>query len=215
MNATKAVRRSERRSGTRVRYALGGAATCIALLSALPAQAQSTGSTSGSGFMGGRGSMIPYTVSGYVGLNGGTSDYSGGCVAGFACDDRERAFKLYTGGMFNQWVGTEVGYHHMGSVDRNGGTTRAHGINLSLLGNFPIGEQFMVYGKLGTTYGRTKNTGSPSGTGNGWGPSFGVGAGFNISPQFAVVVDWDKHRFEFPTGDDYVSATTVGVRLRF
>jgi len=211
MNATKKIRRSERRSGTRMRFALGGAAACIALLSALPAQAQSTG------FMG-RNSMIPYTSSGYVGANGGVSDYRGGCAAGFGCDDSDRAFKIYTGGMFNQWIGAELGYHHFGTVDRNGGSTRAHGINLSLVGNFPIGDQFMVYGKLGTTYGRTRNTstvGAFSGTGNGWGGSWGFGAGFNLTPQWAIVLDWDQHRFEFPTGKDYVSATTLGVRLKF
>ena len=214
MNTTKEIRRSEHRPGTRVCFALGGAAACIALLGALPAQAQST---SGSGFMG-RNSMIPYTSSGYIGANGGVSDYRGGCAAGFGCDDGDRAFKIYTGGMFNQWVGAEIGYHHLGTVDRNGGSSRAHGINISAVGNFPIGDQFMVYGKLGTTYGRTRNTstvGALSGTGNGWGPSWGVGAGFNLTPQWAIVLDWDQHRFEFPTGKDYVSATTVGVRLKF
>jgi len=215
MNHSTPHRRAEPRACAAHRFVAAGAGACMALLLALPAQAQSS---SDSGFMGGRSSLLPYTASGYVGVNGGVSDYGGDCLTGFGCDDTDRAFKIYTGGMFNQWLGAEVGYLHMGTVDRNGGSTRAHGLNASLVGNIPVSEQFMVYGKVGITYGRTNTSapaGVPSGTESGWGPSWGFGAGFNITPQWAVVLDWDQHRFDFPGGTDRVSATTVGVRLKF
>lgn len=194
----------------------------IALLLAMPAQAQSTsegGTGTGSGMMGNRSSLLPYTVSGYVGVNGGVSDYSAGdCTLTFDCDDTDQAFKVYTGGLINQWLGAELSYLHMGTVDRNGGNVRAYGVNASLVGNIPVTDQFMVYAKGGVTYGRTRTTaplGAPSGTESGWGPSWGVGVGYKFTPQWAVVLDYDQHRFDFAGGRDRVSATSIGVRFNF
>lgn len=163
-------------------------------------------------------SLLPYTTHGYVGLNAGVSDYRGGCSGAFGCDDTDQAFKVYTGGLINQWIGAEFGYLHLGKVDRNGGSTRAHGLNLSLVLNVPVTEMFEIHGRAGATYGRTKTTaaaGLPRGGESDWGPAWGIGAGLNLTPQFAVVLDWDHHRFEFAGGRDHVTATTLGVRYQF
>ena len=36
----------------------------------------------------------------------------------------------------------EFGYLYMGKADRQGGTTRGHGLNLSLVGSFPVAQSF-------------------------------------------------------------------------
>jgi OOP family OmpA-OmpF porin len=165
-------------------------------------------------------SWIPYTASGYVGLNVGRGEYNTACGAGLTCDDSNSAFKLYTGGMFNRWLGLEFGYLNVGDADRNGGATRAQGVNLSLVATLPLGERFNIYGKAGTTYGRTKTSavgGAPvlAGKENGWGPSVAIGASVHINRNWTAVLEHERHEFRFVGGREDVDMTSLGVKYRF
>jgi OOP family OmpA-OmpF porin len=167
-------------------------------------------------------SLLPYTKRGYVGLNLGQSDYGDqSCgVGGFACDDGDVAGTVYTGGMFNDWLGVELGYLHMGRVDRAGGRTEAQGLNVSLLARLPL-QQFSVFAKGGTTYGRTKVSADPlslvpTGKESGWGASYGAGVGLDVTPAVSVVLEWARHDFHFAgTGKQDVSLSSLGVKYRF
>ncbi len=104
---------------------------------------------------------------------------------------------------------------------RGGGRTSAHGIDLSLVTRAPIAKPFNLYAKLGTTYGRTEATsdlrsGLPAGKASGWGASYGVGVGYDLSPGSAIVLEWRRHDFHFTGGRrESVDATSVGYLLRF
>ena len=170
-----------------------------------------------------RSSVLPYTQDGYIGLSGGRSAYSlngGPSGLGLAYDDSDSAYKLYAGGFFHPNVGVELGYLNAGTARRLGGETKAHGFNLSLVGRAPLTEQFAVFGKIGTTYGRTRTsglaaTGVELGKENGFGLSYGLGARWAFTPQWAAVVEWERHKFKFSDGGDHVNLTTVGVQYRF
>ena len=198
----------------RAALAIGAGALC------LPAFAQ-TGTGTGAGAGGGY-SLVPGTTAGYVGLHGGRSDYRLDCGPNpfFGCDTRDTVYKLTTGGMLTPYFGLELGYLHFGGADRAGGRTRAHGLNLSAVGKVPLGA-FSVHGKVGTTYGRTRTTASPVGfinTGNasGWGGSYGIGAGYDFTPNLGVVVELERHQLRFAgTGRERIDAATVGVVYRF
>ncbi|MDP2263843.1 MAG: hypothetical protein Q8K24_11865 [Hydrogenophaga sp.] len=166
-------------------------------------------------------SLIPYSTGGYVGVNIGTPDYDTPCAAGFRCSNNTTAYKLYTGGMFNEYVGAELGYVNMGRAYRAGGRTEAHGINLSLVGRLPLGG-FNVFGKVGTTYGRTEVSASPlalttaTGKDKGWGGSYGVGVGFDLTPASAIVLEWERHDFRFSgQGKQNIDTTMLGYVHRF
>lgn len=168
-------------------------------------------------------SLIPYSTRGYVGVNVGRPDYDTPCVAGFSCSNNATAYKLYTGGMFSEYVGAELGYVNMGRATRADGRTEAHGINLSLVGRVPLGG-FNLFGKVGTTYGRTKSTASPAATlagattgkGSGWGGSYGVGVGFDLTQASSIVLEWERHEFRFPgLGKENVDTTMLGYVHRF
>ena len=191
-----------------------------------PAAARSTGQAStawgntpdgGSDY-----SLLPYTKRGYVGLNLGQSDYGDqSCgVGGFTCDDGGVAGTVYTGGMFNDWLGLELGYLHMGRAERAGGRMEAQGLNVSLLARLPL-QQFSVFAKGGTTYGRTKVTADPlalvpTGKDSGWGASYGAGVGLDVTPNASVVLEWARHDFHFAgTGKQDVSLTSLGLKYRF
>jgi opacity protein-like surface antigen len=198
----------------RINKTFSAAIIAVAALTAVAgAQAQSNTGTNYSLYAPG---------AGYVGLNLGSSNYSLGNGFGpFASDDNDTVYNVYTGTFFNPNFGLELGYTNFGKIDRAGGTTKAQGINLSVVGRMPISPSFNLLGKLGTTYGRTDvsaNPGSGVATGkeNSFGVSYGLGAEYVFNPQLSAVLQYDEHRLKFAGGDrDRVNATTVGLRYRF
>lgn len=187
---------------------------------AVSAQAQ-TSNSSNAPARADRSSIVPYTQDGYVGISGGRSKYDLNTgPAGLGSDTSGSPLKLTTGGFFHPNMGVEFGYLNAGKAHRLGGDTKAHGFNLSLVGRAPLSEQFDVFGKVGTTYGRTRTsgvmgTGVQTGKEDGFGLSYGVGARWAFTPQWAAVVEWENHRFKFSDGDADVKLTTVGLQYRF
>lgn len=166
-------------------------------------------------------SLIPYSSRGYIGLNVGRPDYDLGCgLGGFNCSDSSTSFNLYTGGMFNEYLGAEIGYVNLGKMRRGDGTSKAHGINVSLVGKLPLGA-FNVFGKLGTTYGRTEVTASPlagipTGRESGWAGSYGAGIGYDLTPRSSIVLEWARYDMRFAgVGKREVNTTSLGYVHRF
>jgi OmpA-OmpF porin, OOP family len=190
----------------------------VAVAAALPmlAQAQSrspmTSSTAESY------SLLPGTTRGYVAGSLGRAEFDAFCA--FNCDDPDISGKVVTGGSWSNMVGFEVGYIYFGSANRNGGDSDAQGVNLSLVGNLPIGDVFNVFAKIGTTYGWTDVSVAPgfgfaSGTDNGFGLSYGLGVGYDLNRNWTVIGEWEEHRLKFVGSRDDVSLLSVGVKYRF
>lgn len=193
--------------------ALAAVAAALAL-APLTAQAQlRASSTDGDGR-----SWIPYTSQGYIGGNIGQSNWDANCQGPNNCNEDHLGFKVYTGGNLWRLVGVELGYINMGKAESSGGSIKAHGVNLSLVGNIPL-QRFNLFGKIGTTYGWTKTTGTAPGyqTGNesGFGLSYGAGVGFDVQRNVQLVAEWERHRFEFARGGDEVSLWSLGVKYKF
>jgi OmpA-OmpF porin, OOP family len=187
------------------------------------AGASSTGASSGSRMAASNDgySWLPGTRRGYVGINLGRSNYGTPCGSGgFGCDDPSVAGKIYSGGLFNDYLGMELGYVHMGRADRAGGRTDAQGLNASLVGRVPFGA-FHAFAKGGVTYGRTHVSaagaaGLPTGTGSGWGASYGAGVGWDFSRTSGLVLEWERHDFRFRgLGKRDGDMTTLGYVHRF
>ena len=182
-----------------------------------PANSTSFAPSSGNGW-----SVLPYTKRGYMGLNLGRTRFDLGCGLGnMSCDSHsDLAFNLYTGGMFNDWLGMELGYVNTGKLERAGGTTRAQGVDLLLVGRVPMGS-FNVFAKAGGIYGRTKVTtdllsGIPSGSKSGGGLALAGGVGYDFSPSSGVVLEWSRNKFKFASeGHPNVDTTQVGFIHRF
>ena len=166
-------------------------------------------------------SLVPYTSHGYIGFNVGVTDWDAPCGGGgFACDDSDNAFHLYSCGMFNQYIGGEIGLIDFGRADRGGGRVKAHGLNLSLVGRVPLGR-FSVYGKLGALYGRTDSevlpaSGLSGGKESGWEPSYGLGVGFDFTPRSSIVLEWNRFDLNFVgSGKQEITTTSLGYVHRF
>lgn len=168
-----------------------------------------------------RQSWIPYTTNGYVTIAYGGGDFGDlDCATGFECDNPDWAAKINTGGMLNEWIGLELGYFHTGNADHNGGEARARGVNLSLTGFLPLNYGFSLMAKVGGTYGMTKLSGTaagtPSGSEEGFGVSYGAGLSFDFNPNWSLTLEWERHNLKFAGDDDRnVDLATVGVRYRF
>lgn len=190
----------------------------LALAFAVPAFAQSSTNTRAPGY-----SVIPYSSHGYLGINVGKPDFENGCgVGGFACSDSTNSVNIYTGGMFNNYLGAEIGYVNLGKAKRGGGRTEAQGINLSLVGKLPLGSSAVhLFGKVGMVYGRTEVTASalsgiPTGKASGWEGSYGAGVGFDLSPRSSIVLEWARYDLRFAgVGKREVDTTSIGYVHRF
>ena len=167
-------------------------------------------------------SLLPWTSAGYLGLSLGRPDYSLGCgAAGRRCGNPDLALRLYTGAMFNPHLGVELAWLDFGRADRGGGTARARGLDLSLVGRVRLGESLGAYGRLGATFGRTRLAVDPAaglagGEASGWGLSYAAGLSLDMAAHWSARLEWTQHEFRFP-GDttEPVSAANVGLLYRF
>lgn len=165
--------------------------------------------------------MLPYTQRGYVGLNLGRTQFDLPCGTE-ACDKNSNlSVNAYTGGMFNDWLGVELGYLYTGKLDRAGGSTSAQGVNLLLVGRVPLGS-FNVFAKAGGIYGRTRvttNALSRIGGGTEWGggAAYGGGVGYDFNRNNGVVLEWSRSKFRFASGFGHpdVDTTHVGYVYKF
>jgi OOP family OmpA-OmpF porin len=155
-----------------------------------------------------------------IGLALGRSDYGLRCGLLPGCEDGDRSVRLYGRTMPSEYWGAEVGVLDLGRVDLGGGSSRAQGVNLSVIGRMPLTESLSAYGKLGTTYGYTSNaaiagSGLRSGSDNGFGLSYGAGVSWQFSPRISAVLEWDSHDFKFAGGRDPVRSTSLGLQFRY
>jgi OmpA-OmpF porin, OOP family len=185
----------------------------------LPAMAQSQGSAS---------VEAPITLKNpygsgrsSLGLHIGRSQsaYPCGATALF-CDSSERADRLYVNTMVGKFWGVEMGYQDKDRSPLRGGEGRAQGINLSLVGKAPLWQSLKVYGKLGTTYGRSDTTtlgaNALAGSDQGFGLSYGAGVSFSFTPRLSATLEWDSNDFRLPgAGRDPVRSTSLGLQYRY
>lgn len=194
------------------------AALAVGLLACAGALAQGGANPSSDTSYGLRGTWLP--GGGYAGVSLGRPSYRLDCGIG-ACDQPSLSGHAYVGGMFSPHFGAEVGVLGLGDAERGGGDTRAEGLNFSLVGRAQVAAGFGLFGRIGTTWGRTRVDAAPgagiaTGRASGWGPAYGLGVDWAFSNQWSAVLDWQRHRFDF-AGDDnsWIRATSIGLKYRF
>lgn len=180
----------------------------------LAAGAQAQGMTNRTG------SMLAPGAS-YIDLNAGTSDFSLNDVPNWSSDNNDTAYSAHIGSYFNENLGMELGYTDFGTIQRAGGSTRARGLGLSLVGKLPVTPAMNLLGKIGTTYSDTDTSANPAsgvatGSANGFGLSYGLGAEYAFTPQWSALLQYASHDVQF-AGDtnDRIGVTTLGVRYRY
>lgn len=188
------------------------------LLACIGATAQGTAGASGSRYELQRSDWMPGAV--YAGVNLGRPSYRLDCGIG-GCDQPNLSVHAYVGRMFTPNFGAELGLLRLGTLERAGGDVRAEGANFSLVARAPVGAGFGVFGRLGTTWGRTRveavpGAGIAGGRASGWGPSYALGVDWAFNENWSAVLDWQRNRFDF-AGDDngWIRSTSIGLKYRF
>jgi hypothetical protein len=159
----------------------------------------------------------------FIGIAIGKPTYSTSCgnIAGLSCSNNGTSVSVTAGNMFTRNWGAELSYLDLGKADRAGGSVDARGINLSVVGRLPLGDNFAFEGKVGATYGVTHVNVDPlsgltSGRASGMGVGYGVAFDVNFPRGLTGSVGWEQHDFHFAgQGMSTVKNITLGLAYRF
>lgn len=174
----------------------------------------------------------------YFGGTIGSARFDRNCDLSFvACDNTDRAWKLYGGHQFNRNLMLELGYSDLGAADGNGtigGLPATYQREVTawdfsmLLGGRPW-EHVGLYGRLGLmrhdTHLRGTIVGGPvDAREKGSALTYGITGEYSFTGNFALRAEWQRYRntggpaFEryLPGAfEDDVDALTIGFRVRF
>lgn len=171
----------------------------------------------------------------YVGFSAGQADVEESMVIpglidpGGRVDGKDGAFKLFGGYQFNPNFALEAAFvdlgdvsysgsftGNLGAVPVSGGRIQNSGINLSAVGVVPLGQRFVVFGKVGMFLWYSEASDVTGGFAfyseeDGADLSVGLGASVVIGQRVSLRAEWE--RFDMSNTD--VDLVTVGFAFRF
>jgi len=158
--------------------------------------------------------------SAYVGAGLGQSRMGPSqCEELFYCQSHDTGYKVYAGTRLRDIVGLDLGYLNFGDLQRSDGSQRAQAADLSLVLNAPLGPYASVFakggGNYGWTYTRSDLPGVATGADRGFDWGYGGGANINVTQNWALRGEWERHRLPFVGGSQDVDLWTAGVQYKF
>ena len=155
----------------------------------------------------------------YVGGSLGRSDF-GSCPSFASCDTKDLGFRLYGGYQFHPMFSVELGYAGLGetsaSVGGSSGTIKASGWTAQAVGSYPVMNRLALFGKLGAIYGETKVGGAfGSRKDTGTNLAYGVGVRYGLTSALDLTAEWERFRFDGPSGKDNADLLSAGIRIKF
>jgi OOP family OmpA-OmpF porin len=167
----------------------------------------------------------------YIGFSAGQADVDesmaipGLIDPGGRVDGKDGAFKLFGGYQFNPNFALEAAFVDLGDVSYSGsfagapvtgGRIQNSGVNLSAVGVVPLGQRFVLFGKVGMFLWYSEATDVTGGFGfrseeDGADLSVGLGASVAIGQKVSLRAEWE--RFDMSNVD--VDLVTLGFAYRF
>jgi OOP family OmpA-OmpF porin len=150
--------------------------------------------------------------------------------------DEDRGYKVFGGYQFNRNLAVEAGFFDLGSfgytatttpIGSLGGDIRIKGINLDLVGMFPITDKLSVLGRVGVTSARTRGSFGATGAASlpyaSANPSeratnvkFGAGLNYDFTESLAMRLEAERYRVNDAVGNKgHVDMVSVGLVYRF
>lgn len=168
----------------------------------------------------------------YAGASGGSAMYDLDRLYGVSgVDDKDSGFKGYLGLSVNKTIDVEFSYMDLGDISASGTVggipSRANAdLNLfSLAGvfNFPISNQFMLFGKLGAYHSDVDSEAnvqnvSYQASDNNYDFTVGFGAKYAFNKNLGARLEWERFNkvgFSGTTGEFDVDFVSLGVFYRF
>jgi OOP family OmpA-OmpF porin len=158
-----------------------------------------------------------------VGMVGQTKAKDVEVFPGESLDDTGTGIKLGGGYAFHRNVGVEAAYVDLGKATITGGGQKAEfkssGLVVTAVGMLPLNNQVTLLGRLGFIDATVKATApGVSEKSTKVKTTFGIGASYNFTPQFAVRGDFDRYSKlgdNNTTGESDVDMISVGVVYKF
>lgn len=165
-----------------------------------------------------------------------TSGLLGSGLTATSIDDNKRdtGYKLLGGYQFNRNFSLEGGYFNLGKFGYTAttvplgtlkGELKYQGINLDAVGTLPFTEKFSAFGRVGATYGETKDSFSGTGAVSVSNPSpsktdtnykYGVGLQYDFTKKIAMRVEAERYRMNDAVGNrGDIDLVSVGLIYRF
>ena len=137
---------------------------------------------------------------------------TGASVATVTRDEKEGSYKLFMGYQYNRYLAFEGGVFNLGSYTFNATTAPAgrlagalkntFGSSLDVIATLPFGERISLLGRAGVQSSKTRDlfsaTGlapaAPAPSKNHIDYKLGAGAGFDLTKNVGVRVDWERYR---------------------
>jgi OOP family OmpA-OmpF porin len=115
--------------------------------------------------------------------------------AGFSCDEKDTAIKIFAGYQFNRNFAAEVAFQDFGKTKGSGtvlgvpvsAEVKSHAFEADALGILPFMDQFGAYGRLGLYYAKTEGSGVVGG-------ATGSGSDTNSGLTYGLGLQWDPIR---------------------
>lgn len=160
----------------------------------------------------------------YIGGSIGQMEADGDCRAGFSCDFKDSAWKLFGGYKLNRYFAVEGTYGDWGEIAIGttvlgipvSATGEIWSAGVAALGMLPLGgDRFALFGKAGIVYTEQTSIGSapgvPTQTEKETGSElhWGVGAMFNFTRNLGLRAEWERLQ------DSEVDILSVGIQFRF
>ena len=162
----------------------------------------------------------------YVGVGIATADHVNSSVGGltnFDSDGYKASGKIFGGYEFDQNWGVEAGYTDFRNSDFNytangvngSGSTKGNSYYVAGKYNYPVNEQFSVYGKLGLQHSERKlETAALNLKNTDTGAYGAVGVQYNLNQQVALTAEYERYGKSKAFGAK-ADAWTVGARYSF
>lgn len=164
---------------------------------------------------------------GYVGLGIATADHEDSSVGGltnFNSDGYKASAKVFGGYEFDQNWGAEVGYTDFRHSNFNysnadgtsaSGRTKGYGYYVAGKYNYPVNDQFSVYGKLGLQHSERKlESAALNRKDTDTGAYGAVGVQYNLNQQVALTAEYERYGKSKDFGAK-ADVWTVGARYSF
>lgn len=152
----------------------------------------------------------------YFGATIGASDAGSYCSGSTSCEDGDTAWKVFGGYKISENLSAEASYVNLGDLHKTTGAGTENSdvtaLTATAVGSMPINEQFDIFGKVGGMRWSSDNT---SGSQDGFGLTYGVGAKMNLNETTKLRAEWEKFpSIETSTTDKTdVNMLSVGVEL--
>jgi len=144
---------------------------------------------------------------------------NGATLGSFNTDERGRGFKLFAGKQLNPYFAVEGGYFDLGKFSFNATTSGngvldgeigLRGVNLDLVGQWPLSQRFSLFGRIGANYAKasTHFTGNrlaavtnPNPSERKIGAKAGLGLEYKFSEALAMRAEVERYRVNDAVGN--------------